>query len=220
MADNTLRHYVWDAPTRLFHWMLVALLGFSWWSAEANYMDWHYKSGITVCGLLIFRILWGVFGSSTARFSQFVRGPGTLWSYVRGAYPVELGHNPIGGWSIVALLLALATQVISGLFAVDVDGIESGPLSHLVDFDRGRLAAAVHGYSFKILLALATLHIVAIIFHLLVKRRNLTHAMITGYQTVTNAGHQAIVRAGYWRLGVIVALAVLMAFWISGGARL
>ena len=84
MTNPQLRRYVWDAPTRLFHWGIAGLVGFSWWSAENGHMDWHYKSGLVVAGLLVFRILWGFVGSDTARFAQFLRGPVAVRAYLRG----------------------------------------------------------------------------------------------------------------------------------------
>ena len=114
MASTVDRQHVWDLPTRIFHWLLVVLLGFSWWSAENHHMDWHRISGIIVFGLIVFRILWGLFGTSTARFSQFLKGPRTVWSYVRpsgSARTVAIGHNPLGGWSVIAMLLLLCVQV-------------------------------------------------------------------------------------------------------------
>src|SRR5688500_10801689 len=146
MADEGQRQFVWDGPTRIFHWLLAVLLGFSWWSAETYHLDWHRYSGITILGLVTFRLLWGLFGTSTSRFSHFLKGPWAVWSYARPSsnLPVPVGHNPLGGWSVVVMLLLLAVQVVSGLFAVDIDGIESGPLSHLVDFDQGRTASGIH----------------------------------------------------------------------------
>jgi cytochrome b len=213
---KSLRQYVWDGPTRLFHWLLVGLIGFSWWSAENFHMDWHYKSGLTICALLVFRLLWGLFGTTTARFRQFVKGPRGVWSYVRGQQPVTLGHNPLGGWSVVALLLALVTQVASGLFTVDLDGIESGPLSYLVSFDQGRTAAGIHEVSFNVLLALIALHVLAIAFYLVVKRRNLIGTMITGYERATSP--VAVSRGGWIRLIVAVAVAGAVTWWIANGA--
>jgi cytochrome b len=219
-----LRQYVWDLPTRAYHWLLVALLGFSWWSAEADHMDWHQLSGLAVCGLLIFRLLWGVFGTGTARFAQFVKGPRAIWSYLRpGAGAprrARIGHNPIGGWSVVALLLVLATQTISGLLAVDIDGIESGPLSWLVDFDQGRLAAAIHHTSFTVLQVLVALHVAAILFYLLVRRRNLVWSMIVGTQPVIDGETGVVARVALWRLAVAIVVAAAAAWWIAGGARL
>ena len=209
-----LRQYVWDFPTRIFHWLLVALLGFSWWSAENDQMDWHYKSGLTVCGLVVFRLLWGLFGTSTARFGQFVRGPRAIWSYMRGEQPAPIGHNPIGGWSVIALLLALVTQVASGLFSVDVDGLESGPLSSLISFDQGRVAAGIHDVSFWVLLGLVGLHVLAIIFYLVAKRRNLIGAMVTGYQRASGQPVE-VARGGWIRLALAIAAAAFVVWLIT-----
>ncbi len=220
MTKSGLRQFVWDVPTRLFHWLLVGLIGFSWWSAETRHMDWHQLSGLTVCGLLIFRILWGLFGASTSRFRHFVRGPRAVWSYLRGRSPGTVGHNPLGGWSVVALLLTLLAQVASGLLAVDVDGIESGPFSYLVDFEQGRLAAQIHAISFNILLGLVGLHVLAILFYLIARRRNLTAAMITGFQKAHATGSVVVTQARWWSLALVVAAGALLSWWIGRGARL
>lgn len=211
------RRYVWDGATRLFHWLVVGLIAFSWWSAKNYHMDWHYKSGLTVLGLLIFRLLWGVVGTSTARFRQFVKGPQGVWAYARGRSPASVGHNPLGGWSVVALLLSMTVQVTSGLFTVDTDGIESGPLSYLVSFDQGRAAAGIHEWSFDALLALVSLHVLAIVFYLVVKRRNLVGAMVTGYERTDEP--MAISRVGWIRLAGAVAVAAVATWYIAGGLK-
>lgn len=222
MAEDGQRQFVWDFPTRIFHWLLAVLLGFSWWSAETYHLDWHRYSGITVLGLVAFRLLWGLFGTSTARFSQFVKGPGTVISYVRPSsqLPVPVGHNPLGGWSVIVMLVLLMVQVTAGLFAVDIDGIESGPLSHLVDFDRGRTASAIHDFTFDLLLVVVALHIIAIIFYLVVRRRNLVGPMVTGFQRVSEGGAMgSAVRVPGWRLVVTIFVAVLLAYGVWNGFR-
>jgi len=220
MTKTGLRRFVWDAPTRLFHWLLVGLIGFSWWSAEARHMDWHQLSGLAVCGLLVFRILWGFLGADTSRFGQFVRGPRAVWAYLRGRGSHTVGHNPLGGLSVIALLLALSAQVVSGLLAVDIDGIESGPLSYLVDFEQGRLAAQVHAVSFKIVQALVGFHVLAIAFYLVVRRRNLTAAMLTGHEKGHAPDALPVTRAPWWALALALATAALLAAWIAKGAPL
>ena len=95
---------VWDVPTRLFHWSLVGLVGFAWWSAETRHIDWHRTAGAAIAGLLAFRLWWGLFGGSTARFSHFVRGPAAVLAYARGLTKTEhptAGHNPIDRKSVV-----------------------------------------------------------------------------------------------------------------------
>lgn len=209
---------VWDVPTRLFHWVLVALLGLSWWSAETHEMDLHRYSGIALCGLVLFRIIWGFIGTSTSRFSQFVRGPAAVITYLRsspGTSPAPSpGHNPLGGWSVMGLLGVLAVQIISGLLAVDIDGMESGPLSSSVSFEAGREAAAIHAVSFDILFILSGFHIVAIAYYLVVKRRNLVGAMVTGRQDTMDEADDDAVLVSRWRLVPAIAVAAAVSYWL------
>jgi len=174
---------VWDLPTRLIHWLFVIGIGFMWWTAETGRMEWHRWAGYTLLGLVLFRIYWGFFGSSTARFGQFVRGPGAILRYLRGDWPAAAGHNPLGALSVLALLGLLLAQLTLGLFAVDVDGIESGPLSLYVSFEAGRAAAEWHELIFNVLMIVIVLHIVAVLVYLLVKKQNLMGAMISGKRT-------------------------------------
>lgn len=147
-------------------------------------MDWHRRLGLTMFGLVLFRLIWGFIGSWTARFLPMVQRIGLLPSYVgklrNRQYGPTFGHSPLAVLSVFALLLALATQVTTGLFSVDVDGLESGPLAVLVSFDTGRQFAEIHEFNFNLLAALIGLHIVAIaIYHFVVKDR-LVRPMITG----------------------------------------
>lgn len=210
---------VWDLPTRLFHWLLVGLLCFSWWSAENHEMQWHYRSGILLLILIAFRLIWGVIGGSTARFAHFLPSPAGLRAYFRqdAAAPLRAGHNPLGALSVVALLAALCVQIGTGLFAVDTDGLESGPLSHLVDFSQGRLAAEIHEVSFAVLQILAALHILAILFYLVARRRNLIGPMITGRDRAVEAD-SALVPAARWKFAAAAAIALGLGWWISAGA--
>src|SRR3954447_13725279 len=105
--NSAVPQRVWDLPVRLVHWLLAALIAFSWWSVHNHHTDWHIWSGCAILTLLIFRVLWGFFGSSTARFASFVRGPKTVLAYLRGQWS-GIGHTPLGGISVVALLGAVA----------------------------------------------------------------------------------------------------------------
>jgi cytochrome b len=209
---------VWDLPIRIVHWGLVSVFTFAWWSAETGHFDWHRKAGLCLLMLLAFRLMWGIVGSSTARFVSFVKGPRQVFSYLQGNWGPSPGHNPLGGWSVVAMLSLLLAQVASGLVAVDVDGIESGPLSYLVDFDTARLSSAIHSWTFNVLLGLVTLHVLAIAFYQTVRRRNLITPMITG-QDRQAAALQAPVRAGRLSaLAICIGLACLIIWWIANGA--
>lgn len=211
---------IWDLPVRLVHWAIVLLVVLSWWTAEEHKMDWHRLSGVTILALLVFRLIWGFVGSSTARFASFVRGPRAVLRYARGQGGRPIGHNPLGGWSVVAMLMLLVVQVILGLFAVDADGIESGPLSYAVSFDAGRLAAEVHEASFNILLALIALHVGAILFHAIVRHDDLVIAMLTGSRRLEAAPDAHPAMASSWRAIVVGLIGGGVAWWIWRGAPL
>jgi cytochrome b len=192
---------IWDGPTRLVHCFLVALFAFSWWSARHQQLGYHRVSGYALLGVLLFRLYWGITGSPTARFSQFVRGPHTVWRYLRGTYmPSRPGHNPLGALSVIALLGLLLSQVLLGSFSVDVDGLESGPLARFVSFDIGRACAVAHGRVFNVLLALVALHICAVLYYQLVKGRNLIGPML-----IATAQRTSI---AWWRMAIGVMIAV------------
>jgi len=211
---------VWDLPVRLFHWLLVALIAFSWWSGEEHYLEWHRASGYTILALIVFRLIWGFIGSRTARFSSFVKGPRAVAAYARtlGSRASEAadGHNPLGGWSVVAMLGAVALMVAAGLFATDIDGIESGPLADYVSFDQGRAAAHWHETLFNVILALVILHVAAIAFYRLWKGRNLVGPMIHGRGEAEIANS----RASAWKFLVAAAIAAVIAWAASTGFRL
>jgi cytochrome b len=211
---------LWDGPVRVTHWALAVLMLVSWLTAGEN-MTVHRWSGYSVLGLLIFRIYWGVFGSQTARFASFVKGPKAVAAYARtmgSREGVETpGHNPLGALSVVAILIFLVAQVSLGLFAVDIDGLESGPLSHLVEFETGRLAAEWHELTFRVLQVLVVLHVAAVVFYLVWKRQNLITAMITGRRAF--AADPGLKFAPWWSLAIGAAIAVAVAWLISKGLR-
>ncbi len=142
---------VWDLPIRLFHWLLAALIAFSWWSVEYDHTSWHIWSGCAILTLLIFRLLWGFVGSSTARFSSFIRGPRAVVDYLRGKW-TGTGHTPLGALSVVALLLAVSVQVGLGLFSEDEDGIFMGPLAKQVSSDTSDKVRDIHALWFYVVL--------------------------------------------------------------------
>ncbi len=179
---------VWDLPTRLFHWTLVGLMIVQWWTAEnSGTMDYHVWGGYAVLALVLFRLIWGFVGSETARFGDFVRGPGAALAYVRallrGETPLYLGHNPMGGWSIVLMLVLLLVQTGTGLFAND-DILIEGPLYAWVSKDTSDWLTSIHRFNFNLLLAMIAIHVAAALFYLLVKRENLIHPMLSGHKHV------------------------------------
>lgn len=179
--------YVWDLPTRLFHWSLVALVAFQWLSGEMEdeLMELHLLGGYAILALVAFRLLWGVAGGPYARFGNFLRGVGPTLEYARALRannaPRYLGHNPLGGWMIVALLAMLALQGVTGLFASD-DVMTAGPLHHLVSDQVGEVLTELHEGSFNVLMTLVVLHVASILAHRLFKGENLVKPMLTGYK--------------------------------------
>lgn len=215
--SGRVRQRVWDVPIRLFHWLIVALVAFSWWSANYDHVDWHIWSGCAILALLIFRLLWGFFGSSTARFSSFVRGPRSVIAYVRGKAWSGIGHTPLGGLSSVAMLLVLSIQVGLGLIAQDEDGIYFGPLAHFVSSDTSDTARNIHALNFDLLLALIALHVAAILYYRLFRGKRLTSAMITGRGYI-DAPAQPLRPGKWWAALLCFAIALAVTAWIRAGA--
>jgi cytochrome b len=174
---------VWDLSTRLFHWTVVLLVAFSWYTADNGLMKLHLWSGLLLLTLLVFRIAWGIVGSTTARFTDFVAGPGAVVGYIvmlaKGHKPVHAGHNPAGGWMVLVLMAVLLLQVSLGLFAND-DMRFNGPLSMLISSELSDRLTELHTILFNIILLLVWVHLVAVGFYLFVKDENLVTAMISG----------------------------------------
>ena len=173
-------------------------------------------------GLIVFRLYWGVAGSTASRFASFVRGPRAILAYLRAlptrASPKSPGHNPLGALSVLVLLVLLLAETVLGLFTVDVDGIESGPLASWVSFDAGRACAQWHHLIFNVLLWLIGLHLAAIAFYALYKRENLVGPMIHGRKILPPQGSIA---SGSWpRVGVGAALSIAIVWLTARGFKL
>lgn len=176
---------VWDFPTRLFHWSLVVLViaSFVTGNIGGNLMTIHMWSGYGIFALVLFRLAWGFVGGRQSRFVTFLRGPGTVVRYAsesfRGDSPPHLGHNPLGGWSIIAMLLALLVQVGTGLFAND-DILTEGPLYPLVSKDVSDWLTDIHQVNRIVLASLLAIHVFAVFYYLVAKKENLLKPMVTG----------------------------------------
>jgi len=188
---NAKRILVWDIPVRLFHWTLVILMAASYFSGRAggDWMKLHFWSGYAILTLLLFRVCWGVVGSTTARFADFIKGPAAAVGHLRELLgrdrPREAGHNPLGGAMVVVLIFAVLLQVGTGLFSADTDmGTVSGPLTRLVSDPTIDKATSFHHFWVNVLLALVALHVLAVIVYLAWKRQNLIGAMITGRKPI------------------------------------
>lgn len=214
-AETPRKIAVWDLPIRLFHWTVAGLIAFSWWTAEEQYDDLHIWSGLAVLSLLIFRILWGLVGGSTARFANFVRGPKAVFGYLQGQWR-GIGHNPLGALSVVVLLGLLALQVGLGLIASDEDGLMQGPLAHLVSPKTSEAAVELHDDLFDVLLVVIALHAAAIIFYKL-RGKSLVRPMITG-KGDAEPGVEPMKPGKAWAALACLLLAIGITRWIIAGA--
>ncbi|GAB4359195.1 MAG: cytochrome b/b6 domain-containing protein [Immundisolibacter sp.] len=209
-ASAGRRVRVWDGPVRLFHWLLVVFLAGGWISVEAGieYMQWHMRCGYAVLVLLVFRLLWGVWGSDSARFRGFLRGPraviGYAWAWLSRRPQHFLGHNPLGGWMVVLLLVLVAVQAITGLFAND-DIFNEGPLAAWVGKETSDWLTFIHKRNFNLLLAAVGLHVTAVMLYL-VRGENLVKAMFTGSKPAAEYVDRPPVLAPWWRAVVLLAL--------------
>jgi cytochrome b len=172
---------LWDLPTRLFHWALVVLVSFSLVSIQLGgfWKDWHMRSGYAILALVVFRLLWGFAGSRTARFATFVRGPRAVLAYFGGRQDHPAGHNPAGGWSVLALLAVLGVQAATGLFSND-GSFSEGPLARLIAGETSDLFATVHRYGEWAIYGVIGLHLAAIAWYGAIRREPLVRAMVTG----------------------------------------
>ncbi|MCM5681685.1 cytochrome b/b6 domain-containing protein [Schlegelella sp. S2-27] len=175
---------VWDLPTRLFHWALAAcVIGLVVTSKIGGHaMAWHFRLGYAVLALLLFRLVWGMVGGHWSRFGSFLYGPGTIVRYLRGQGEARhrVGHNPLGSLSVFGLLAVLAAQAGTGLFADD-EIANMGPLARFVSTELSLRLTWYHKVVGEpLVLGWVALHLLAIVFHAVVKRERLVVPMITG----------------------------------------
>lgn len=222
-AGERRRVAVWDAPVRLTHWAVAALFALMWWTGETGRMELHKLAGCALLALVLFRVLWGFVGSDTARFSSFVRGPADVARYARALIGGRVqtfvaGHNPMGGWSVTALLVLLSLAIGTGLFAEDTDGLESGPLAARASYAVTSGAAVWHGRLFDALLVLVGLHLAAIAFYAVVKRDDLVSPMVRGSK-LAPVGTGPMRPAGRAMLAACAAVSAAAAAWIASGLK-
>ena len=212
---------VWDWPTRLFHWALALCVVGAVVSAKVggNAMEWHFRLGLAVLALLVFRLIWGVVGGRWSRFASFLYAPSTLLRYLRGqARPEEMldvGHSPTGALSVFALLGLLAVQVATGLVADD-EIANTGPLIRFVESATSLAATSWHkSWGQWLLLGLVGLHVLAIAVYRLVHRRDLVTPMLVGDKPLPPEVPASADHAGRWGLALVaLSLGVALALWV------
>lgn len=174
---------VWDLPTRVFHWALVAAIIGSAVTIQLHWMDQHALFGYAILTLVIWRVLWGFLGSENARFAHFLKGPGAVLAHlghlVTRQPDRETSHNALGGWAVMALLLLVGAQATTGLFAND-DILFRGPLAGMVGKEMSDRITGWHFTIKNLLLAMLALHVLAAVFYRVWLRHRLVEAMVTG----------------------------------------
>lgn len=192
MSGIKLSIRVWDAPVRLIHWLLVALVAGLYASQFFGDMALHFRLGEITLSLVIFRLLWGGFGSQTARFARFVKSPREVIAHLRDFRRREpdtmIGHNPAGGWMVVILLGLLLFQACTGLFSRTRQS--AAPLSHFLSKQASDLVSTVHSFNFNLILAAVIVHVLAIAAYAVFKGQNLVRPMITGRKRLPAATPQ------------------------------
>lgn len=207
---SNIKIKVWDWPIRLFHWLLVASIIFQFISGDIldDAMQWHFYAGYFCIGLLVFRVLWGIFGTHYARFNQFIRSPFKVFSYLSGQDKQSyLGHNPAGAYSVVVMLTLVLSQAVSGLFMTD-DIFSEGPYYAAVSEQWQDFSSFIHHNAINLIWAMIALHIVSILYYQFKKKQKLTQAMITGYKT-TETEHKIKNNMGIVQLSVRLAVCIL-----------
>ena len=208
---------VWDWPLRAFHWALVALVVFSYVTAKVGgaWLEWHMRSGYAILALLLFRIAWGFTGGSTARFAHFIRGPGAALRYVRdwrAGRRTVLGHNPMGGWMVALMLLALLAQAISGLF-VDDEIATQGPLYAKASSAVVGRMTWLHSANEWVLVGLVAAHVAAVLTYQWGLRMNLIGPMWHGRATLPTG--LVAPRAGSSALAAVLMVAAsTFVYWL------
>jgi cytochrome b len=209
---------------RLTHWLLLLAVSGSWLTAElaGNAFRWHEYCGYTVLVLVSFRLLWGLVGTRHARFASFLRGPGAVLSYVgrlrsQSTYRPSIGHNPLGGWVVLLMLLLLLAQATTGLFAND-EVANTGPLYGWISGHQSDALTRWHHRIFTVLQVIVGLHITAALLYLIVRRDNLIRPMVTGRKPADEVPAGEELRES--RTALAVTLVILLAAALGLAIRL
>ncbi|MDE2006254.1 MAG: cytochrome b/b6 domain-containing protein [Rhodospirillales bacterium] len=209
---------VWDLPTRLFHWSAVVLVATAWLTQHEGWMAWHFYAGYALLSLLLFRLGWGIWGSETARFGAFLRGPraalGHLRQLTRREPDSQVGHNPAGGWMVLALLGLLLAQAGTGLCSNDQ--VETyGPFAQALGQSLSDRITSWHAWGFTVLETAVALHVAAVAVYAIVKRHDLVRPMITGSKRLPQAvAPPRIVPC--WRAAATLAVAAALVALLVG----
>jgi cytochrome b len=219
----TEKRLVWDLPLRLFHWLLVASMVASYFTAKfIDDRQWHFYVGYWTIGLLVFRILWGFFGPRHARFTSFIHSPSAIWLYVKGMFQrgsaPSIGHNPVGGLMVLLMLVLMSIQAATGLFTTDAI-IWAGPYNPSVSESTASFLSTVHNWNFNIIIAAVIMHVAAILFYAFYKQQNLVVPMLNGHKPAALVPeHEAISGSQLLKALVMSLLSAGFVYWVLAHA--
>ena len=224
-VTNLISAPVWDGFVRVFHWSLVVLFAVSVASGKVGgeWIVWHMRSGYAILALVTFRLIWGFVGGEYARYGSFLAGPIRAVKFAKGLLSKTqqhvIGHNPVGGWMVIVLLLMLATQAMLGLFSND-EIATTGPLARYVSDETSITLMGRHRTIGNILLALVGIHIAAVLFHVLIKKEGLIRAMFSGKKDLpprlaseAQAARKASLATGFVVISFAVAAVAIAVNW-------
>ncbi|MCO4799973.1 MAG: cytochrome b/b6 domain-containing protein [Colwelliaceae bacterium] len=211
---------VWDLPVRIFHWVLVIVLIGLWYTSEQDngLIEIHIKLGYIALGLVLFRILWGFYGTTHARFINFLPSVTKFKSYIndtrRGKVSNFIGHNPLGSLMVIFILFAVLLQATFGLFISD-DVFSAGPYNGVLSNEIEKLLKSLHSNGFNVIATLSLLHVIAVLYYLFFKKQNLIKPMFTGKKLLNNDNSNDSIRHSRLLRAVIIAIGVIVfVYWL------
>jgi cytochrome b len=212
---------IWDIPVRLFHWMLVIAIAYSWYAIEImEDLEQHFLAGYCILALVLFRLIWGFIGTDYARFTNFIYSLSETRRYFKSLPGKKIhayaGHNPAGGLSVIAMLLFILIQVSTGLFSTD--DYYFGPLNSLVSDAVATTITKIHHFNSDIIIGLIALHILAIVFYRLYKKERLVGAMFSGRKVTKNDSLKPIANSRLILAAVVFSICAAGVFWLANAS--
>ncbi|SEK34845.1 Cytochrome b [Colwellia chukchiensis] len=213
-------HLIWDLPLRLFHWLLVLSIAASWYTSKQDngLIDYHLLTGYFTLGLIVFRLLWGFFGTTHAKFRNFIPSFKKVSAYIRHFnsdapehYP---GHNPLGSLMVFFMLAVILLQAVSGLFMND-EIFTSGPYSGAINGKLEAIFITIHRHGFDYILAAIALHVFAVLYYVSVKKQALISAIITGKKSAQVVNKKDSISRSKLGLAILISLLVAaFVYWL------
>lgn len=215
---------VWDIPTRLFHWCLVAAFTAAYFTSGSEwYLEYHTIAGYCALALIAFRLFWGFAGNRHARFSSFLKGWREVKIYILNTIdfnpPRYIGHNPAGGWMIMVIIVVTTVLTLTGV--ITYSGEENrGPLAGLFSYDAGLYARAIHAVLADFIIILIVFHISAALFHDFFLRENIILSMFTGTKEDKSTWRERLSHTKPGEGRSVIRLVIFIVITLLAGAAL